>query len=304
MKGDLYMIRKYIYNFLTNILYLFRNSLVDKEKDIVWRSLTMVEDIWDYDISKRTNKKVIKVMDSEETIDLLLREPKSFCRFGDGELMLIQGKSIPFQIYDEKLGQKLLEILREDNPNFYVGLGYDYFNFDISNKASEFTNKFVIMEGYALRKFMLENCCLERIYIDTGFNQRYINSGKEDFDLWFDKVKDLFSNRDIVVFIGEGTLKKTEFNIFERANSVQYVLGPSTNAFSQYEQLLEKSLSYSKEYTLCYVLGPVSKLLVFDLTKEGYMAWDLGHLIKDYDCYKKREVQTKEKISEYYAPDV
>lgn len=38
-----------------------------------------------------------------------------------------------------------------------------------------------------------------------------------------------------------------------------------------------------------YILsvGHLSKILVYDLVKEGRRALDMGHLAKDYDCYRK-----------------
>ena len=44
-------------------------------------------------------------------------------------------------------------------------------------------------------------------------------------------------------------------------------------------------------------------MLVRDLTKAGYLAWDIGHLAKDYNSYIKRAGRNREDIARFYAPD-
>lgn len=293
---------KYINNILRNVKYLIDNSLENKEKEIIWETIKRVEEVYEYNIKKEASK--IIILNENDTLDLLIKSPKSFCRFGDGEINLIEGKSIPFQQYDKNLADKMLKILKNDIPNLYVGLGYKYYHFDLSSIENEFINRFLVIEGYHFRKFMNEVCCTTRVYIDTGFNQRYINSPNENLDRWFDKIKMLFQGKKLVVFIGEGIISNVQYDVFERAIDVKYILGPSQNAYSQYDNLYNTALRYDKSYILCFVLGPVSKILVNDLTEIGYLAWDLGHLVKDYDYYKRNIKQSNVNIISYYRPDI
>lgn len=56
----------------------------------------------------------IKVLDKETTLQILLRDHSSLIRFGDGELDLIRGESIPYQDYQPKLAGALKELLLEE----------------------------------------------------------------------------------------------------------------------------------------------------------------------------------------------
>lgn len=39
--------------------------------------------------------------------------------------------------------------------------------------------------------------------------------------------------------------------------------------------------------------------MVFELTRRGYIACDIGHLLKDYDAYMRKE----ESNEDFFAPD-
>lgn len=43
--------------------------------------------------------------------------------------------------------------------------------------------------------------------------------------------------------------------------------------------------------------------MIPQLTDQGYMCWDVGHLAKYYDENKKKTVFTKEERANFFAPD-
>ena len=51
--------------------------------------------------------KTVNVMDMRETLAYIQDKSISVARFGDGEVDLMTGQSIPFQDYDEELAQRL-----------------------------------------------------------------------------------------------------------------------------------------------------------------------------------------------------
>lgn len=181
----------------------------------------------------------------------------------------------------------MINILKEDNPNYYVGILYSLFNInlDIMHEPSKVFN---VLNGYDQRKFLLDTCSRNHTYIAAEFNQLYENLKDFDFESYYEKIKKLFIGRDFVVCCGEGVFKKINYNLFDYANSVEYVYGPSTNAWLKYDELYNKMKTYPKDKVLCFILGPTSKILTVNLTQDGYMCWDLGHLIKDYDYYMKK----------------
>ena len=43
--------------------------------------------------------------------------------------------------------------------------------------------------------------------------------------------------------------------------------------------------------------------MVPDLTDLGYMAWDLGHIAKEYNAYMTKMEKTQENMDRFWAPD-
>ena len=233
------------------------------------------------------------ILNAEETIELLLNEPKSFSRFGDGEINIMTGSKTDMHHADPRLASYLWEIIKNQNENLYVGLPYGWFH--ANENSQDFVKEYLRRNSYKYRQLVLPVCNMNRVYIAAGFNQVYMNTEGLDYDTYFSKVKKLFKGRKIVLFAGKGILNKLDYDIFDEVAERINVDGPVYNSFDYFDELFEKAKSFSKEYTLCFILGPVSKVLCYELSKLGYLAWDLGHLAKDYDAYcKKIEKTTKE----------
>lgn len=249
----------------------------------------------------RSDEERLDVLGHKETVELLLQKPKSFCRFGDGEIDIISGKSIPFQKYDKNLAEILLRILSIQIENLYVGINYNYF-YDI-NKLNNLSKGFYLVNSKKYRDFLLKYCNRERKYISAGFNQLYAMYSDYDYAQYYGSIKKLFSGKEIVIFAGDGILDKLEYDVFELAKTKEYISGPKINAFDKYEELLEKARCVPPRKTLVFILGPCSKALVYNLTKEGFIAYDVGHLAKDYDAYMRGMEKTDKNIIDFCKPD-
>lgn len=294
---------KYLKNIIKNIIFLSKNSLIEQERELIYEVLKKTEDFYKYEIldGKIEGKDILKILNYEDTIDLLLNEPKSFCRFGDGEIDLIQGKSLPFQKYDKKLADMLLEILQSKAETCYVGINYNYFH--STKQMNDFNRKFYLLDAKRYRDFLIENCNKENTYIAAAFNQVYVFMEHFDCDSYYMNIMELFKNKELVIFSGNGILNGLKYDVFKCAKSKEYVEGPAKNAYSEYESLMEKARSYPKSKYLCFILGPASKVMVHQLSKEGYTAWDIGHMAKDYDMYMKKIERNNENIKKFYQPD-
>ena len=230
--------------FIKNLKFLMKYSLNEKEENLKFEILSSIEDIYIYRISNSKsilNNRLLKVLDHEKTLDLLLTKPKSFCRFGDGEIELCMGNGIPFQKYNPDLQKILLEILQTNN-NMYVGVDYNYFS--CINLLTDTVKKFQINNAKKYRNFLIEVCNKERCYIATGFTQLYLMYNSFDYDYYYKKVKNLFKDRELVIFAGDGVLDKLKYDIFELAKSKEYIKAPNINAFSEFDNLLNKALEY------------------------------------------------------------
>lgn len=191
---------------IKNIKFLMRYDLKEREELL----LDATEDLYRYEFSKEADDKFLKVLSPIDTISLLIENPKSFCRFGDGELEIVKGNSIPFQKYDARLSNILKEILKNENPNLYVGINHYYFN---SNKIlNDFNRMFNKRNAKDYRKVLLRLCKADNSYIATEFNQTYaMLSEKFDFENYYRKVKCLFEGRELIIFSGDNVLKKIIF---------------------------------------------------------------------------------------------
>lgn len=296
---------KYLINFLRNIKWLMLHPLREREWDIIYNALERIEDVYRYqimDTNSGRSKKSLTILDAEATVDTLLKNNKSFARFGDGEINLMMGRSIPFQDYHEELANKLYEVMTSNREDLYIGLNYGYFH--ISNSQPEFVRKFRLTVGKQFADFCIEHGNEARIYLDAAFNLVYMGTIDGNYEQYYQRVKELFRAKDVVVFAGEGTLKNIKYDILELAAKKDYIYGPGKNSYKAYDDLLEKAKACSKDQLLLFAIGPTSKVLVYELTCRGYLAWDIGHLFKDYDSYRKKVKKDEADIKTFYAPDV
>ena len=172
---------KYLINLLRNIKWLMIHPLREREWDIIYNALERVEDVYRYqimDTESVRNKKSLTILDSEATVDALLKNPKSFARFGDGEINLIMGRSIPFQDYHEELAKKLYKAMVSNREDLYIGLNYGYFH--ISDSQPEFMRKFRLTEGKQFADFCIEHGNPDQIYLNAAFNLVYICTNQDD----------------------------------------------------------------------------------------------------------------------------
>lgn len=214
----------------------------------------------------------------------------------------MMGKDIPFQKYNEELKNIMLEILKNNNKNLYVGINYNYFH-SLDN-LNTINKEFYLLYARKYRDFLFEYCNKNRQYIAAGFTQLYTLLVDYNYSDYFKKIKLLFKDRELVIVAGHGVLDKLQFDIFELAKSREYIQAPNLHAFSEFDNLLNAALDFpSDKKTFVFILGPCSKALVYKLTQNGYMAWDVGHLAKDYDAYMRGIEKNEKNIVEFFRPD-
>lgn len=243
-----------------------------------------------------------KVYNCNESLSILEREPKSFARIGDGEIRLMEGKDISFQKYDPVLAEKMLKLLTEKRDDIYVGI-CDYFH-SLSPDATERSREFHRRDVPKLRRFLLKHSSADIHYLDTDCFMGYFGSDYESYGAVIERRKNLFKGRKIALVTGESVKAKWDYDVFEFAASVQYIQAPSKNAFHEYASILEDiNMNVSKDTLVCLILGPTATAMAADLTDMGYMAWDVGHIAKDYDAYMKRVDKSYKEQYDFYAPD-
>lgn len=236
---------------------------------------------------------------SFETLQILLDSQKSFIRFGDGEYSLMEGKSIPFQEYDENLAKTLKEIITSQEENILIGLGYGYFHSPYNHRVPEFKYTWLTDNYHIIKKYLVPH----KEYGATEMSQVYAGYKDYDFEWHYAMLKKLFVDKKIIVICGDKVLANVQYSIFEGVQEISYIYGATKYAYQGVPHLKEQILNFSKDYTLIFALGPAGKALGYEMFKLGYRVLDIGHSIKDYNAYKCNMLMDSKEIYEFFAPD-
>lgn len=242
----------------------------------------------------------LNILDTEETLTLLENEKISFLRYGDGEISIMQGHSIPFQAYDPRLAKRLRKLLKTNIDGLRIGLPYYYMH--PVKHLNDFTAKFARALAQQ-RRFLCRNCSRDMVYMDTCITQVYQTYERYDFKKYYRRMQKLLKDRHVTIVCGEGVFDRLEYKAYDVCRSVEFVTAPSMNAYAAYDALLRDVLKTSKKRLVCIVLGPTAKVLACDLHKKGFQAWDMGHYFKDYDAYMRKKPRTAAEITQFYKPD-
>ena len=304
IKDVLRKTKKFLKRLLRNMDYLLRYDLREREEEQIYKLTDKIIDDCVYELDEdKALLPNLKILDESESIELLLQKPKSFCRYGDGEIKLMQGISQAFQVYDEELAQKLRNTLSAKCEDMYIGINRAYFHSPIN--CSEENRRFYRIYSREYRQFFLKICNPRNVYIDAGFLTAYYRfDDSYDFKSHYEKMLRLFDGKKIALVSGDGVVEKLEYDVFERAKEKMVIHGPSKNAYARHDEILnEICTKVPKDYLICLILGMTAKVLVPELTEIGYVAWDVGHLAKDYNAYMKGEQKCQKNISNFWAPD-
>ena len=279
--------------------YLFLRKEIEKMEDAIrlfseigvdkFRQTFKQEELFD-----------ISVMSIDETLDELIATDKSLVRFGDGEFSLINGNSIAYQEYSEELAQEMREILinadKEDNVLVCLPEIFEIFkgNF-LQNKDSE--NFWKNELDYHGRFF--QDICKAKRYGSAWISRPYINSeDKSKGVTHFEKIKELFVGKDILIVEGATTRAGVGNDLFNNVRSIKRIICPSHHAFSKVDVIQQAILDYAEGRLILLMLGPTAKILAYRLSRLGYRALDLGHIDSEYEWMQmgaETKVQLKHK---------
>lgn len=243
----------------------------------------------------------ITVLPILESLAYIRKHRSSVVRFGDGEVDLMRGNSIPYQSYDVGLAQALLGILQiPSSPDLLVCLPDVFTDLERYNKNAQ-TFWQVHFERY--RSFY-ETECQSDWYGSTFLSRPYIDlNDKTASATYFSGLKSLWADRDILIVEGETTRSGMGNDLFDKARSVRRIVCPSKNAFEAYDQILPAILEVVEDDCLVLLmLGPTAKVLAYDLSQRGYQAIDLGHIDSEYEWYQMG-AESKVKLSHKHTAE-
>lgn len=288
-------------NFFYNLLFLFRYKLEDE--NISTNNIHSYLDNIKYEIEE--DLKSLSRPEIENplaTIDEIITQKKSVCRFGDGEFELLEGRSIEFQKSSLLLTERLHEILNSDIQSTIICIPH-YFWYsvkDCNTLTKTYTRKTISVKRNDYEKVLAKS----KKYYATEFTQLYMTySASVNLSNYFERLKNIWSGRDVTLIQGEGITKNFTYNIFDGAKSLEYNFAPSKNAFFDYSNILERAKTIDKNRLILIILGPTATILAYDLANMGYQAIDIGHTAKDYEFYKKGIEKNSATITKFYEAD-
>lgn len=229
----------------------------------------------------------INILNSIDSIKYIIEHKCSVSRFGDGEfIMLLGGGYDDYQGADQKLAKRLKEVLvSTDAPNHIVGLPMPLkHTIGLRPSSREFWDYFTLRKGVYLVPYLSTS----RLYIDTQLSRFYMMyTDKSHCGNQLNLLKAIWNNQDVVII--EGTKSRTGIgnDLYDNVKSLSRILGPATDAFSMYDEMLEAIVKHvSKDNLILLSYGPTATILAYDLAKLGYWAIDIGHLDIEYEWFK------------------
>lgn len=241
-------------------------------------------------------------MNSLDTIQHIISNRSSICRYGDGEFMMIFGGGSSFQEFDSELSRRLFEVLNSDDENILIGIPRSIQNLENLNSENlHFWKYFTCLNYKKLKKILRK----DKVYYDSLISRFYNPyQKKSECYIHLQLLRKIWENRDICIIEGSLTRSGVGNDLFENASSVIRILCPPLHAYSKHEQIFQTIINnVSKDTLILLSLGMTATVLAYDLAKIGYQAIDLGHLDIEYEWYKLG-VEDKVIISDKYVNEV
>lgn len=287
-------------NLIRNLKYLRKIDLKDRidEKHIISLIDSLKYEILD-DL-KELKPPVIK--DVNETIQAIIEKKASICRFGDGELNLINQMSIPFQTASIPLSKKLITVLSSSHENTFIAITRA--NYYSKKNISDIDKKFLRLYGPGFLDTLDKYISPEIIYYSAEVTLAYTLYKEYNHELYFQSMREIWNSRRVTIICGTTIFDNIENNIFDNAESVDYQYAPSLNAFASYNDIFNSAKEIDKNNLIVIILGPTATVLAYDLSLLGYQALDFGHIAKSYDWFKKeKKINHLKDAFNFYDPD-
>ena len=241
-----------------------------------------------------------KILNNDESIKIITNSSKSLARYGDGEMLIINGGYINFQEYNENLAIRLKEILLSDDEDIMIGVPIAIKSTKGYNKiAKEFWKKNMDTGRMHWKKY----CKKKKIYCNTNMTRLFRDyEDKSNSIRWFKNFKQIWNDKDILLIEGSKSKLGINNDLFSNAKSVERIIAPSKNAFDKYDEILAVIKERCKGKLVLLSLGPTATVLAYDLCKKGIRALDIGHIQLEYNEFcqyinkNKIEIESNKKV--------
>lgn len=228
----------------------------------------------------------IHVAGMKESIQMLKESKKSIARLADGEMLLIKGESIGYQEYHPVLSRRLREVLSSNQETCLVGLPCSLGQSKL-NSFKKCIQVFHNEQQHKFRKDWIQYLDKNQKYCTADITRPYIAyKSRKNAAVCFEQFKEFWKGRKVLIIEGEGTRFGIGNDLLDGATEVKRILCPSENAFRKYDEILNAASMYEKDYLVLAALGPTATVLAYDLSRLGYVAYDIGHLDVEYEWFQ------------------
>lgn len=234
----------------------------------------------------------VKILNSESTIDYILKSECSIARYGDGEFNIaFRKKGVNFQSYNEKISDRMREVLKSEDESLLVCLPYALSNQTGLKKHAKcfWRNWSLDNDNYlCLSEFIPR----EKVFGDASITRPYQDwkNAEHAAKIW-PELKKLWENKDVLIVEGNQTRLGINNDLLDDAKSIKRILCPAENAFDSYEEILNCVTEIHNGETVLIALGPTATILAADLAKRGIRALDIGHVDIEYEWYLRKSVE-------------
>ena len=242
----------------------------------------------------------VKVLGILDTLNYVMAHNSSVARFGDGEMDIITGHSIPYQDYDEHLANELKNIISLDsNESLVVCLSDVFEGLDRYNQSAVDFWKQHLNNNYIYYKSL----CKAPWYGSTFISRPYMDLvDKSLSNMYFKNIKNLWDKRDILIVEGVNSRSGVGNDLFDNANSVERIICPSKNAYSKIDEIESLIERHAENKLVLLILGPTAKVLAKRLSIKEIQAIDMGHIDSEYEWFKMKAT-TKIKLDHKHTAE-
>lgn len=229
------------------------------------------------------------IMTNTETVEYILKTGCCVSRFGDAEIKVAFGKDVRYQVATPEVQKRLRQAIGSDKKNLLVCLPA-VFDKEQCSILDSGTVSFWKKHLAYYRKKWYKDLIPGKKYGNAFISRNYMSLKDKETGVaeYFELVKKLWENRDIIVVEGEKSRLGMGNDLFKNAKRVRRILAPSTQCFDKYDDILAEIKKYGTEPLYILALGPTASVLPYDLCDEGYHAIDMGNIDTEYEWYKMK----------------
>ncbi|NQG98115.1 SP_1767 family glycosyltransferase [Streptococcus suis] len=242
----------------------------------------------------------IRVKPILQSLHYILENSCSVARFGDGEMDIIAGHSIPYQDYDPQLASELSHILGlESNERLMVCLSDVFEN---RERYTEDCSSF--WEGH-LQYYQdyYRQICKASWYGSTFISRPYMDLADKSVSAnYFRNLKKIWKGRDILIVEGKTSRSGVGNDLFQEAKSIQRIICPSKNAYAQIEDIISAIQTYGQDKLVLLMLGPTAKVIAYRLSTTTMQCVDIGHIDSEYEWFTM-QAQSKIKLQHKHTAE-